>query len=180
MALKKIKISDFSLSPNDSILIDNSVWMYLFCPIGNHNQAHQKVYSGFVQSAKSSNATLLLNSLILSEFANRYFRMDFELWKKEKRNYGAEFKREYVRSERYKTTAGEVRKNIKSIVRLCERTTDNFNTIQLDHVLSHIEEIDFNDSYLIELAKIYSAKIVTDDRDFFKIAADITVISFSV
>jgi len=45
---------------------------------------------------------------------------------------------------------------------------DNFNTIEIIAIFQHLSEIDFNDSYYIELAKIGRLKIVTDDHDFIK------------
>ena len=51
---------------------------------------------------------------------------------------------------------------------MCEKTSDNFNAIEIDDVLSHFSYIDFNDSYYLEMAKIAKWKIVTDDNDFSK------------
>lgn len=48
----------------------------------------------------------------------------------------------------------------------CEKSGDNFNAIELSSIFLHLPEMDFNDSYYIELAKLNKWKIVTDDHDF--------------
>lgn len=53
-------------------------------------------------------------------------------------------------------------------MRICVKTSDNFNAIEIENVLSHFSHIDFNDSYYIEMAKLDKWKIVTDDNDFSK------------
>ena len=51
-------------------------------------------------------------------------------------------------------------------MKFCEKSSDNFNAINLNDVFTHLQSIDFNDSYYIELAKLDNWKIVTDDKDF--------------
>ena len=117
--------------------------------------------------------------MVLSEFSNRYLRMDFEQWKKDTGNYNAEFKNEYVGGQRYTDTVDEIKNHINTIMKLCERSTDNFNAIDLSNVFKHFHQIDFNDSYYIELAKLSKWKIVTDDQDFITYTGhDLEVITF--
>lgn len=168
MGAKISNIINYSPTSSDIFLFDNSVWMYLFCPLGNYNVKQQKAYSSFLQSCQSSRSTIFINSLILSEFCNRYFRLDFELWKKDTSNFSAEFKKDFVGIKRYKETAELIENSIKKIMKFCERATDNFNAIELNNIFILFKEIDFNDSYYLELARINKWKIVTDDKDFTK------------
>ena len=166
MAANLIDINSYTPNPNDSFFFDNNVWMYLFCPLGNFNTNKQSAYSSFLQRITSSKCSLFVNSMVLSEFANSYLRLDFSQWKDATKNYGAVFKQDYVGTQQYKDTADEIRIHIKSITGLCERITDGFNNISLDNVLNHFQNIDFNDSYYIELGKVWKWKFVTDDGDF--------------
>jgi predicted nucleic acid-binding protein len=166
MAAKIFDIKNFSPKSSDIFFFDNNIWMYLFCPIGNYNQKKQRAYSGFLQSVQTSRAMIFISSLILSEFANRYLRMDFEQWKNTSGKFSADFKINYVGSSQYLKTADELNIQINKIMRLCEKSSDNFNAINLNDVFTHLRSIDFNDSYYIELAKLGNWKIVTDDRDF--------------
>lgn len=166
MAAKIIDISTSQPTSMDVYFFDNNIWMYIFCPLGNYNFKKQKVYSAFLNNIKSVRATIFINSLILSEFSNAYLRLDFDLWKEEMGDSSLKFKRDYIGTDRYKDTVGEIKLHIKSIMKFCEKSTDNFNAVNLENVLTHLTEIDFNDSYYIELMPKIGAKLVTDDGDF--------------
>lgn len=166
MASKIQDIKEYSPKSSDVFFFDNNVWMYLFCPLGDYNIKKQKSFSSFLQSVSTSRSTIFINSLILSEFTNRYLRIDFELWIKENSNYSAEFKKDYVGTDRYQDTVKEIKRNITQILKFCEKSSDNFNAVDLDKILDHLTHIDFNDSYYLEFAKIGNLKIVTDDGDF--------------
>jgi predicted nucleic acid-binding protein len=166
MAANIIDIKSYSPKSSDVYFFDNNVWMYLFCPLGNYQKNRQKSYSMFLKSIQSSKGTIFINSLVLSEFTNRYLRMDFEQWKKETNNHGVDYKKAYVGTPRYIETAKEIKLQIKSILSFCEKSSDNFNAINLDNVLTHFESIDFNDSYYIEFAQLDNMIFVTDDKDF--------------
>ncbi len=168
MAAKLTDITKYDPKSTDVFFFDNNVWMYLFSPIAEFNKRKQKHYSSFLQSINTSGSTIFISSLILSEFSNRNLRMDFNIWKDENGVHNADFKKDYVGTDRYIETVDEIKININKIIRMCEKTSDNFNAIEIDDVLSHFSYIDFNDSYYLEMAKIAKWKIVTDDNDFSK------------
>ena len=166
MAANIINIKSYSPKSSDVFFFDNNIWMFLFCPLGNYNQSRQKIYSAFLQSVQSLKATIFINSMVISEFANSYLRMDFAQWKNTTKKYTADYKRDYVGSAQYSATVEEIKIQIKTIMRFCEKSSDNFNAININDVFTHLQSIDFNDSYYIELAKLDNWKIVTDDKDF--------------
>lgn len=166
MAAKIVDIAKYSPKSSDVFFFDNNVWMYLFCPLANYNKNRQKHYSSFLQGIATSQSTIFVSSLILSEFTNRYLRMDFEQWKDEQKKYNAVFKKDYVGTQRYKDTVIEIKRNINQIMKFCEKSSDNFNALDLNDILQHLSHIDFNDSYYLELANLSKWKIVTDDIDF--------------
>ena len=168
MAAKLTDITKYDPKSSDIFFFDNNIWMYLFCPLANYNKSKQRHYSSFLQSIKTSRSTIFISCLILSEFSNRNLRMDFDLWKDETGQYGADFKKDYVGTGRYMETVEEIKLSINKIMQLCEKTPDNFNAIEIEDVLSHFSHIDFNDSYYLEMAKLAKWKIVTDDNDFSK------------
>ena len=172
MATKLIDIVKYSPKSSDVFFFDNNVWIYLFCPLGNFNKNRQKHYSSFLQSIQSSRGTIFINSLVLSEFANRYLRLDFERWKNTSGNISAEYKKDFIGTQRYQDTVEAIKVSINGIMKCCNKSSDNFNAIDLKEVLKHFSEIDFNDSYYIELAKLSKWKIVTDDSDFNSSHAD--------
>ena len=168
MGAKIIDILSYSPRSDDLFFFDNNIWMYLFCPLGNYYQNKQDIYSSFLESTKTANSTIFINSMVLSEFSNSYLRMDFELWKNEFDKPEAHFKRDFVGSKRYQETVKEIGSGLRSILKFCERTTDSFNAVEMSNILHHFEKIDFNDSYYLELSRLNKWKIVTDDQDFVK------------
>jgi hypothetical protein len=168
MAAKLTDITKYTPKSSDVFFFDNNVWMYLFCPLGNYNKSKQKHYSSFLQSITTSRSTIFISSMVLSEFSNRNLRMDFDLWKDETGKHSADFKKDYVGTNRYKETVEGIKISINTIMKFCVKTPDNFNAIEIENVLVHLSHIDFNDSYYIELARLDKWKIVTDDNDFSK------------
>lgn len=166
MAAKIIDVKTYTAKGLDVFFFDNNIWMYLFCPLGDYNKQRQKQYSELLKSIKTANSTIFTSSLIMSEFVNRYLRLDFARWRKEYGIIDAKFKEHYVGTPRYKSTVLEVSDLLIKIIELCEKHPDNFNSIEIDKILTHFGEIDFNDSYYIELASINRWKVVTDDQDF--------------
>jgi predicted nucleic acid-binding protein len=164
------KVSDiFNYEPKtmDSYFFDTNVWIYIFCPIANSNKKAQQRYSGFYQQLLRGKHAIFVNSLVISEFANAYLRIDFNLWKKEERLPQADYKKDFVKSERFNNTVLDVKSALNNILKRADKMTDNFNAIDFQKIYSEFGKCDFNDAYYIELARMNSWKIVTHDADFF-------------
>lgn len=179
MAANVIDISRYAPKSSDIFFFDNNVWMYLFCPLGSYEQDRQNKYSAFLKEVKSSRGTIFLSSLILSEFVNRYLRLDFNQWKSSNSMHSAEFKRDYVKSDRYPKAVEIVKPLVSKILSICDKTPDNFNSLDIHQVLTHTSFVDFNDSYFIELLSKQNWKLVTDDSDFSNYSGhNLTVITY--
>jgi len=166
--IKLHKISDYQSKASDVYFFDTNVWMYLFCPIGNYNIKTQKIYSGFFKEVTSVGACIWINSLVLSEFCNAWLRIEFKQWCESNQTPKADYKKDFIPSETYKETVGEIKEVIQEILKKSERTSDEFSAINIDNVLNELENCDFNDSYYLELAQQKNWKIVTHDADLFK------------
>jgi len=160
-------ISSYQPKFNESFFFDANIWIFLYCPIANTGKRKQNIYSNFLASVQRSNAGIYINSLVLSEFANRYLRIEFDFWKKEPGNANCIYKKDFVGSDKYKEVVGEIILQIKSILKLSEKASDNFQAISIENVFAEFGTCDFNDSYYIELARMNNWKIITDDADFF-------------
>jgi len=172
-------ITTYKVTFSDNFFFDTNVWMYIFCPIGNYKPHKQKIYSAFFNQLIRDKRTIFINSLILSEFANAYLKLDFNLWKDEPLNKSKQlnYKKDFIKTQQFKQTVVEVRKSINSILRVTQKCNDDFSSIKLENVLGSFGNIDFNDSYYIETAQKNKWKIVTDDSDFFNITSNIEVIT---
>jgi len=168
MGFEVINVSRYYPRQTDFFLFDTSVWILLFCPIGNTRVYEQRAFSSFLKNVRSSRSSIFMTSLILSEYANACLKMDFNKWAKTEGPIGAKYKRDYVGTDRYKKTVNLLIPTMQNIMSICEKGSDNFNFLDIDKVLSHFQSIDFNDSYYLELSKDSNFKIVTADYDFVK------------
>lgn len=165
-----LSIDDYRPKASDVFFFDNNIWMYLFCPLGNYNYKKQKAYSRFFENLLSRKLPIFINSLVLSEFSNRYLRLDYDLanqndGKSATKTYPS-FKRNYVGSERYIRIVKELKTSLSQIEKSCEKCSDEFNSINLNEVFTLFQKIGFNDSYYIYLSKKKNWIIVSDDSDF--------------
>ena len=168
MGANKIDINSYQPKSGDSFYFDNNVWIYIFEPLGNYNLDLQKKYSNFLAASRSVGATIFINSMILSEFSNRILRFSYDRWKGKSGLVSPDYKKDFIPTQAYKDTVEEITIHINKILRITERGSDNFNAINMTNVLTHLKFIDFNDSYMIEMARLSQWKIVTDDGDFVK------------
>lgn len=172
----EINLKDFSPKFNQMYFFDNNIWMFLFSPIGNFEKKKQSSISNFLGLLKTSNCDIVLNSLVLSEFSNANLRLDYNLWKNETQNYSANYKDDYLKSSRYKNTEQVIESCINQILKLSERFSDNFNSINIENVLINFKTIDFNDAYYLELCAQNNWFLVTNDGDFLKIKHSVTIL----
>jgi predicted nucleic acid-binding protein len=167
MSNKIERIASFRAKSSDLFFFDNSVWMYLLCPIGNHNFKRQQTYSNFFSSLLSNKSHIYTNSLVLSEFSNRYLRMDFDIEKRKPGNIGhmINFKRDYLPTSRARSVIQDVKTNMKKIYDFCQKSSDEFNSINFTNLLALFSHIGFNDSYYAEQSSNKKWILVTDDSD---------------
>ncbi len=175
---KILDINKYNPTSSDHLFFDNNVWMFMFGPLANYSQKQQRIYSSFLNRAVSSKSTIYVNSLVLSEFANAFLRLDFEQWKKINNMPLAKFKKDYISTSQYKATVSAIISAIKNILAIADKKPDDFHIVNLDLVFSNFSSIDFNDCYFVEFCKNNSLKLVTDDKDFQKIAdPNLTIIT---
>ncbi len=163
-----IKIDDYHIKEGDVFFFDNNIWMYVFCPLANFQKGkRQAVYSRFFQYALSRKSHIYINSLVLSEFTNRYLRLDFDICNKNgKPQVFHSFKKDYVGSQQFQKTVGELKSYVSKIMSVCQKSSDEFNAIDFSDMLKLFEKIGFNDSYYIHLSRMKNWVIVSDDSDF--------------
>jgi len=162
-------INIYQPTSTDMFFFDNNVWMYLFCTIGNYEKEKQRKYSVFFNQVCIAKACIWINSLVLSEFCNAWLRLEYNKWLKKPGNTGKrDYKSDFVPTQVYKDVIKDIKNVLPTLLKKTERSTDNFNAINLDSIYSELENCDFNDSYYLELARMNHWKIVTDDADFFK------------
>lgn len=169
--MTKTNINTYNPSSQDNFFFDTNIWIFLFCSIGNHKSYKQKVYSGFFSRVRERNASIFINSLVLSEFCNVWLRIEFDTWRKQPTNVGkTNFKKDFVRTPTYNETVEDIKYAMKQILAVTLKCSDEFNSINFDSVVNQFGKADFNDAYYSILAEKKGWKIVTDDGDFDKLS----------
>lgn len=172
-----IDFNDYQFKANKTYFFDNNIWISLFAPLINTNSTQQKKSSSFLKELYSCNSQIVISSLIISEFSNRYLRFDFEQWKKSSGNFGANYKNDYKKTDEYKSALDDVKFLVRKITSLdlVERYPDSFNSINIEQILNNFE-IDFNDAYYLEQCSQNNWILVTSDNDFDNLNSNITIV----
>lgn len=161
-----LRLTDYSIKAGDCFFFDNNIWMYIFCPIANVHKSKQIVYSRFFENVLNRKNHIYTNALILSEFSNRYLKLDYNLCNDsgKPRSFNS-FKRDYVGSDQFKLTVSEIKGYLNGILKVSQKCGDEFNHLDINKVFNLFEKIGFNDSYYLHLSELKKWIIVSDDSD---------------
>lgn len=173
--ISTIKVDQCAPKFGDRFFFDANVWLLLFCPVGDWNAGKQRKYGDFLKLVQAARSGVFINSLVLSEFCNRAFRIDYDMYLDQFPNL--DYKKDYLPSEYYQETAKSVIAAVQQILKIAERISDDFNAIDLERIYSSLLEIDFNDSYYAELVERKNWTLVTDDGDYIRSSQKITIVS---
>lgn len=168
-----INVVTYSPSPTDAYFFDNNIWMLLHCPIANAREKEQRIFSSFLSQAITRKCTIFINAIVLSEFANAYLKLDFHQWQ----DAGGSDWTSYRLEKRFVETIAEIKNAISKILKMCQRGNDDFNAIDIDKVLGGYGQIDFNDSYYLELCSRKKWKLVTQDRAIVNSSTTVAILT---
>ncbi len=164
---KIIDINSYIPSKTDNFIFDTNIWLYLFCPLGGYKALIIQKYENFLVKVIKANSSIFLTSLILSEFINRYVRLDFNIKNQIHPGQYPDFKKDYYTSQDFLNTIKTVQATIRQqMVKIAKNIDDKFSNYNMTDIMNDIDKVDFNDLCIEELASISKCKIVTDDKDF--------------
>lgn len=164
MKNKAHDLSSYSFSQDEQILVDTNIWLYLFPAPGNppHNYAHQ--YSTAFANLVSAKAQPILDPMVLSEYLNRYIRIEWE------GNYRAQYPRfkDFRNSPDFASVSSAAETFAKSILSFCQIHSVRADELDLNQALSAFSAggEDFNDALLVDVCKKRNLKLMTNDGDF--------------
>ena len=171
-----IDLSKHKPSPNNKYLLDANIWIFLFCPLGNAKPQKQRVYSVFYNELLKSGAEICICSTILSEFVNRYIKLDFEEYKW--KNNNPDFKKGYRKSTDYQQNIKMLQYIVlNQMLPKATQINDKFDQLEIDDLFKQIDFADFNDAQIAWLAKQDGMTLVTDDGDYVAYKNDIDIVT---
>lgn len=161
---KASRIGDYKFSPKDVLLIDANIWLYLFPAPSKSSGYATKIYSEAFKNILAAKSEVVLNSTILSEYLNRYCRIEWAARFKEKH---PDFKI-FRQSEDYSPVGKGAATYARAMSKYARRVNDNFTDIDLGGVLAEFEQgkSDFNDGLIVSSCLKNSWTLITHDGDF--------------
>jgi predicted nucleic acid-binding protein len=159
-------IASYIFTSADNLLFDANIWLYVYGPQGNPSDWKTHAYSSALARSLTANSNLYVEVLILSEFINRYARLEYDRLVS-KQVAPRDFKT-FRTSPDFQPIAQNIASDVSRILMHCQRTDDGFETMDINILLSEYVQgnSDFNDQVLAALCRARGFKLVTHDADF--------------
>lgn len=164
MKNKAYHLNNFTFNQSDVVMLDTNIWLYLFPAPSNSQNYFIKQYSAAFKHLQTAKVTIVINAIILSEYLNRYCRIEWEAL--HKANY-PNFKN-FRQSNNYCSVGQRAVADAKTILKFCCKKNDDFSNSDVILLLNDFESgnVDFNDGLITESCRLNGWKLITNDSDF--------------
>jgi predicted nucleic acid-binding protein len=163
MRNKAINANNHSFSSKDEILVDANIWIDLYGPAANPNRWSVRTYSNIYARMLTAGCKLFLDLLILSEFVNRFARIEMRRIQPTQGNF-----KSFRQSTDFPPVARAIETQVTQILSVCN---------PIDHPFAewpHIDlmkdfstgSVDLNDQLLAHNCRKHGLAILTNDSDF--------------
>lgn len=159
-----IDIRHHRFNASDRLLVDANVWMFVHGPLPCPSRLSD-AYSKALLQMRASKCQVFIDILILSEFVNRFARIEFDQTSPSIKP--ANFK-QYRDSTLFAPVAREIAVNVRKILSAAAPCESGFAALNVNALLNVFEagKTDFNDQVIGEICKSKSLSLVTNDADF--------------
>ena len=140
----------YKIDKTTKILIDTNILIFAFYPL-NTNHDKVSMYTSILGKLKANNNQIFISSSVVSEFVNRWLRLDFEKNFQDDQKT-KDFKKDYRVSENYKKTITLILKTIKKIY-------NNYNICNIDDSYVEFEEEQVYAQLLYKMSKNLSTYV---------------------
>ena len=153
----------YQFQKGEEILVDANVWLYLFPPPAQPASTWATKYTTAFSVMLKCNAVPIVDTLILSEYCNRYIRIEYEAsWAETYRRY-----KDFRTSADAQAVLGSVVSEMERILQSSRPEDTALTTINLSDLLQGVAsgKTDFNDGVLLENCRLNNWKLFTNDGD---------------
>jgi predicted nucleic acid-binding protein len=160
-----------SFTAGDQILPDANIWVYLFGPASAKVGSAVGAYSSVLNNVLNAKSRLFLDALVMSEFINRYARLEYERLdppdRVTRKRVFPNFKL-FRDSPAFVPVAKDIAQQASVIISLCQSVDHHFAQWNVATLLADYATggFDFNDQLLVETCRKYSLALLTNDTDF--------------
>lgn len=164
--MKRNKAHDaaaYVFSKDEAILVDANVWLFLQPPAALPPPAFARKYSRVFHNLLAAGAVPVIESLVLSEYLNRYLRLEYDAaW----RGVYPRFK-DFRKSADCAPLARAAVADARCILRLASTRDTVLQAADISAILAETElgTLDFNDGVLVESCRLNGWKFLTNDGD---------------
>lgn len=171
MKNKAYNLSNYNFVKGETLLIDTNIWLYLFPAPSDSKSSFTRQYSAAFKTILDTKVTIAINSLILSEYLNRYCRIEWEALHKKNHPRFKDFRK----STDYASVGQQAASFAARILKFCAKKDDDFTAANVAQILSDFESgiVDFNDGLIADSCFRYGWKLVTNDGDFIDGGIDV-------
>lgn len=157
-------VSTYTFEKGQIFLIDANVWLYIAGPSSNSKHSLERSYSAALKRLLESEGKIVINSLILSEYLNRYCRL---VWEALHKTTYPTFKN-FRRSPEYSPVGQDAQQNANMMLQICDRSSDHFESADMEKVFASFGPgiSDFNDGLMTESCSKHGWTFITHDADF--------------
>lgn len=155
-------VENHNFTAQDRLFLDANIWLYLHSP-KQYKASWVNIYSNAFNRLLKANSRIYIDVLVLSEFINRYARLEWELSPPPHRTFKA-----FRNSPDFKPIAQDIVNDVKQIMNHCSRIESGFATLDMDILLAEYGagNSDFNNQVITELCKDNGLTLITHDSDF--------------
>jgi predicted nucleic acid-binding protein len=160
----------YTFRRGEDLFLDANVWLCINGPTTPSPRTSTVAYSKALRDIRLSGGTIFIDVLVLSEFINRYARLEYG----QTCTDGRDFK-QFRDSAEFGSIAHQISIAAKRVVTQCQRTESGFVPIDIVSLLVEYEQKrhDFNDQMIAETCRAKNLKLVTHDFDFRNFGLDI-------
>lgn len=161
---KIYNLASYSFIPDEKILIDANIWLYLFPAPASSTYRFAVQYSNAFANLIKAKAQPILDPIVLSEYLNRYIRIE---WEANYRVYYPKFK-DFRSSSDFSEIASSAEDFAQKILTFCDVHSVSADELNLKEALTEFASAgaDFNDAILVNICKKRGFKLMTNDGDF--------------
>lgn len=157
-------LSAYSFASGEEILVDTNIWLYLFPAPGNPQSSFASQYSTAFARLVQAKAQPILDPMVLSEYLNRYCRLE---WEGNFKTIYPKFK-DFRQSPDFPPVVSSAHAFASRIMSFCHVHSVPANELDLNQALAYFVsgQVDFNDALLVDVCKKRNLKLMTNDADF--------------
>lgn len=167
-------IQSYKPQKEEIFFFDTNIWLYFHSPIPDSKTHIISSYTKFYSEIISAEGIVCTSSHIISEFVNRYLRLDHSIHSHKYPDY----KKDYRQSDEYKSTFADVSSIVKDkIIPNCQRIDDSFSKLNINDIFNRAIDADFVDSITVNNLKGKNISILTHDGDFKHYSSEIKILT---